>query len=109
MDKEEHDGHKQALQEQLQREVRQGNRHLLYVKNSAKVLFVTYVAAPVFTPADGAVGSFQSPADGAAGDVTVEVQSCKGLKNTAFTNTTRSMNACFSHNTTSNVENEKPN
>lgn len=61
--------------------------------------FVTHVKAPVFTPADGAVGSFQSPVDGAAGDVTVDVQSCEGLKNTAFTNT-RSVNACFSHSTT---------
>lgn len=61
---------------------------------------VTYVAAPVFTPADGAVGSFQNPADGVSGDVTVDVQSCEGLKNTAFTNTTRYMNAYLSHNTT---------
>lgn len=66
----------------------------------ASKISVNYVVAPVFTPADGAVGSFQNPADGAAGDVTVEVQSCEGLKNTAFTNTTRSMNLCFSHSTT---------
>lgn len=105
MDKEEHDSQKQALQEQLQREVRRRNKPLLYVKNSVKVLIVTYVAASVFTHADGTVSSFQSPADGAAGDVTVEVQSYKGLKNTAFTNTTRCRNACFSHSTTSNLEN----
>lgn len=37
MDKEEHDSQKQALQEQLQHEVRQCNKLLLYVKNCVKL------------------------------------------------------------------------
>lgn len=80
--------------------MRSGNATNVCFMSRIKSMFsVTYVAAPVFIPADGAVGSFQNPADGVSGDVTVDVQSCERLKNTAFTNSTRSMNAYFSHNT----------
>lgn len=51
----------------------------------------------VFAPADGTVGSVQNPADGGSGEAPLAVQSCEGLENAAFTNTTRQMNACFSH------------
>lgn len=54
----------------------------------------------LLTPADGAVGSFQNPADGVSGDVAVDVQSWEGREKTAFTNTTRSMKARFSHTNT---------
>lgn len=50
-----------------------------------------------FAPADGTVGSVQNPADGGSGEAPLAVQSCEGLENAAFTNTTRQMNACFSH------------
>lgn len=54
----------------------------------------------VFAPADGTVGSVQNPADGGSGEAAVAVQSCEGLENAAFTNTTRHVNACFSHTNT---------
>lgn len=54
----------------------------------------------VFAPADGTVGSVQNPADGGSGEAAVAVQSREGLENAAFTNTTRHMNACFSHTNT---------
>lgn len=109
MNKEEYDGQTQALQEQLQREVsrchnalRKGSGQGFYTRSPEYSVIYRYVLLNLlfFTPADGAVGSFQRSADGGSGEAAVDVQSCEGLENAAFTNTTRYTNTRFSPSTT---------